>query len=283
MGFWQLLHLLCKSYALFSTVANISVRFRVIPSHVSFFWSWCIFAAGLEYILGENQLMDLTHDEFKLQYLGLNLGFYKNYGKNGDVDTELLVDKSTLPESIDWREKGCVNEVKNQGQCGSCWAFSATGALEGAYCAAGLGKVDLSEQQLVDCASKEGNDGCRGGLMSQAFQYVLNNGGLCSEADYSYKGKDGACKASRCKNVITIDSFFAVPSDNEDALMAGIAMRGPIAVAIEADQRAFQFYKSGVFTAKCGTDLDHGVLAVGYGTEDGQDYYIVKNRLVGLI
>lgn len=113
--------------------------------------------------------------------------------------------------------------------------------------------------------------------MTQAFQYVLNNGGICAESDYAYTARDGVCKSSSCKSAMTISSFLAVPKENEDALMAGIAKRGPIAVAIQADQRAFQFYKSGVFTAPCGTSLDHGVLAVGYGSDNGQDYYVVKN------
>eukprot|EP00386_Alphamonas_edax_P006206 GDKI01020190.1.p1 GENE.GDKI01020190.1~~GDKI01020190.1.p1 ORF type:complete len:414 (-),score=151.63 GDKI01020190.1:416-1597(-) len=193
-----------------------------------------------------------------------------------------------IPESFDARTAfpecaGVIGHIRDQSECGSCWAFSATGSLEGAYCAAGHGPIDISEQQLVDCSKKQGNAGCRGGLMTQAFQYVMDNKGICAESDYPYKGAVarlpffGNCKAKKCKNAMKIEGFSAVPKNNDDALTAAIALKGAIAVAIQADERAFQFYKSGVFSAPCGTNLNHGVLAVGYGSENGEDYYIVKN------
>jgi len=165
----------------------------------------------------------------------------------------------------------------NQEQCGSCWAFSATGSLEGAHCVASGKLVSLSEQHLVDCATKEGNMGCRGGDMEMAFKYVQRVGGLCTEEDYPYEARDGKCRASKCTPQFKISGWSEVPHDNADALRAAVAKYGPVAIAIEADQMPFQFYSGGVFKGACGTNLDHGVLVVGYGTENGEDYFLVKN------
>jgi len=186
-----------------------------------------------------------------------------------------LAGLATIPASIDWTTKGAVSEVKNQQQCGSCWAFSTTGSVEGAV-EIKTGKLtSLSEQQLVDCSRKEGNMGCQGGLMDNAFKYVITNQGLCSEAEYPYKARNGLCKKT-CQVVSTISSYQDVTANDEDALQAAVAAQ-PVSVAIEADQSGFQFYKSGVFSGTCGTTLDHGVLAVGYGTQNGKDYWKVKN------
>eukprot|EP00386_Alphamonas_edax_P006403 GDKI01020727.1.p1 GENE.GDKI01020727.1~~GDKI01020727.1.p1 ORF type:complete len:388 (-),score=165.22 GDKI01020727.1:764-1927(-) len=262
----------------YPTAEEMALRFEIFKDNTRFVKEQN--AAGNAYVLGENEYMDLTHEEFTRNYLGLDRGFFQSYGKEGDIDESLLkVDKKDLPPSLDWREKGCITDVKNQGQCGSCWAFSATGALEGAACAAGLPLTNLSEQHLVDCATKEGNMGCSGGEMQLAFQYVQRNGGLCSETDYPYKAVNGQCKASSCENVFEIEGYRAVPQDDEKAFMEALAKYGPVAIAIEADQMEFQFYSGGVFDAECGDNLDHGVLAVGYGTdaESGLDYYLVKN------
>ena len=193
------------------------------------------------------------------------------------VDTDLLrVSRLSLPASVDWSAKGAVTPVKNQGQCGSCWAFSATGAVEGVH-AIKTGKlVSLSEQQLVDCSGSFGNQGCNGGLMDSAFRYVIKNGGICSEEAYPYNGRDGSCKANSCSAVAKISGFYDVPADNVDALEAAVAQQ-PVAVAIAADSTCFQFYSSGVLTCNCGTGLNHGVLAVGYGTEGSNDFWKVKN------
>jgi C1A family cysteine protease len=193
------------------------------------------------------------------------------------MDTALLrVNKASLPTSVDWTKKGAVTPVKNQGQCGSCWAFSATGAVEGAH-AIKTGKlISVSDQQLVDCSGSYGNQGCNGGLMDSAFKYIIQNGGVCAEADYPYTASDDSCKSSQCKSVASIDGFYDVPVNNEDALQAAVAKQ-PVAVAIQADQTCFQFYSSGVLTCTCGSQLNHGVLAVGYGNEGGLDFWNVKN------
>jgi len=193
---------------------------------------------------------------------------------------------TALPYAVDWTTKGAVTPVKDQGQCGSCWSFSTTGALEGAFAIKYGTLVSFSEQQLVDCDTlgNGGRDhGCNGGLMDNAFAWIAKNNGLCTETDYPYVSgvtkTAGTCQKS-CKNVggsDVLSSPIDVESASDVAMMVALAQQ-PVSIAIEADEREFQLYKSGVFSGKCGTNLDHGVLAVGYGTDSsGGDYYKVKN------
>jgi len=232
-------------------------------------------AKGLGYTLGVNEFADLTVEEFSANHFGLKspeklwtglpkLGTHKYSG-------------AALPDSVDWVSKGAVTPVKNQGACGSCWAFSTTGALEGRWQIASGALVSLSEQQLVDCA-KEGNAGCRGGLMDNAFRWLEQNP-VCTEASYAYEGKDDSCKQANCTVGIpqgSVTGFMDVPHQDTNALMEAVA-QGPVSVAIEADQTVFQLYKGGVLSGGCGARLDHGVLVVGYGTLNGTDYWTVKN------
>jgi len=187
-----------------------------------------------------------------------------------------------LPEvnagTVDWRQKNAVTPIKNQQQCGSCWAFSSTGSIEGAVAISTGRLLSLSEQQLVDCSVAQGNHGCEGGLMDYAFTYVISNRGITTEANYPYTATGpNSCQSTKAaSHDATITSFNDVPQNQEAQLIAAVTKQ-PVSVAIEADQSQFQFYKNGIFSSSCGTQLDHGVLAVGYSTSQGQDYWIVKN------
>ena len=240
---------------------------------------------NLTYALGHNQFSGMSTEDFR-EYLGYSKLFGETSNLRGVLSFETVGagDLTSLPKSIDWVELGAVTSVKDQGQCGSCWSFSTTGALEGAYYLANGELISFSEQQLVDCDNwKNGgrDHGCNGGLMDNAFNWIGKNAGLCTETGYPYVSGTtktaGDCTTS-CSKVSgsSIASFVDVEPSSDDAMMTAVAKQ-PVSVAIEADQKDFQFYKSGVFTSACGTTLDHGVLVVGYGTMDGQDYYKVKN------
>lgn len=229
--------------------------------------------------LGHNQFSDMSHDEFKATMLGLakNPLYNQRAGGGNKKEHHDILSDADLPEAVDWRSKGAVTPVKNQGQCGSCWSFSATGSIEGANQISTGHLVELSEQQLVDCSGSYGNMGCNGGLMDNAFKYA-EKAALCTEESYPYTAKQGPnCDAASCNGTVKVAGYIDVPSGDEIALAVAVA-RGPVSVAIEADQSAFQFYKSGVFPAtSCGSQLDHGVLVVGYGSLDNDKYWIVKN------
>lgn len=231
-------------------------------------------AKKLSYKLAHNQFSDLTSDEFYDKYVGYKdkASYLDHVGSNVK-----LIKFENMPKSVDWTKKNAVTPVKNQEQCGSCWAFSTTGSLEGAYAIASGTLDSLSEQQLVDCDHVGGDSGCNGGTMDNAFQWIETNGGLCLEKDYQYQGVDQPCRKT-CKPAVTLTGHVDVPKGNETQLKGAIAI-GPVSIAIEADKSSFQFYTSGVYNDKsCGNKLDHGVLAVGYGTmSDGGDYYKVKN------
>lgn len=234
---------------------------------------------NLTYVLAHNQFSGMNTDDFR-EYLKLSKTI-DSITLPKIIANDVITD---LPSSINWQDTGAVTPVKDQGQCGSCWSFSSTGALEGAYFNKVRELVSFSEQQLVDCDTLKngGKDhGCNGGLMDNAFSWINKNGGLCTENSYPYVSgttkTDGTCKKT-CSVVkdSRITGIVDVPPSSDEIMMTALAKQ-PVSIAIEADQRAFQLYKSGVFTGSCGTNLDHGVLATGYGTMDSNDYYIVKN------
>ena len=227
------------------------------------------------FTLGVNQFTDLTADEFRKSYIGGIEGKVESYGCKSFSSSG-----NGLPDAVDWRDHGAVTKVKDQGQCGSCWAFSATGAIEGAW-AINKGQLTcLSEQELVDCATGRsyGSNGCNGGQMDGGFKYVIEHG-QCASAEYPYTSgvskTSGSCVA--CTAVVEMSSCSDVKSNDQVSLKAAVFQQ-PVSIAIEADTRYFQSYSGGVLdAATCGTSLDHGVLIVGYGAENGQKYWLVKN------
>jgi len=218
-----------------------------------------------------NKFADLTATEFKAIYASGFLGAEQtrasrpSFRRSGPL--------TSLPSSVDWRNKGAVTPVKDQGQCGSCWAFSATGVLEGFNFVRTGELLSFSEQQLVDCAKD--SYGCQGGWMYKAVSYAASQG-IELESDYPYTAKDGRCAYDLSKiNQINAGYEF-VTANSSDSLKAAL-VKSPVSIAIEADQDVFQFYKSGVISAGCGANLDHGVLAVGYQKVGVLEGFIVKN------
>lgn len=233
-------------------------------------------------MFGVSSFADLHPDEFKRYYLGTTLPQHWM-----DMPIDHPTRKFNLPDAFDWREKGVVTPVKNQGMCGSCWSFSATGAMEGAWALSGKTLVALSEQNLVDCDhecmmyenEKSCDAGCNGGLMPNAFTYTIKNGGINSEQDYPYKGVDGQCHFDSSKIAASFSNWTMV-SSNEDEMASYLVEHGPLAIA--ADANMWQFYMGGVFTLPCGKTLNHGIMIVGYGHQKsalGKDhnFWIVKN------
>jgi C1A family cysteine protease len=231
--------------------------------------------ANLTYTVALNMFADLTSAEFKAIYLGYKPELRRD--KKVQVTLSDLKAPETYPNgALDWTTMGAVTPVKNQGQCGSCWAFSTTGNMEGTIAIMYGSLISLSEQMLVDCSWSYGNLGCSGGLMDNAFKYCETNG-LCTEAAYPYTAKDGVCTSSKCTpSAHTHLKTYTDVAHNENSLGAAVDIE-PVSVAIEADQPAFQMYSSGVFSAPCGQNLDHGVLVVGYGTSGTTPYWKVKN------
>ncbi|MCO5577685.1 hypothetical protein L7F22_031517 [Adiantum nelumboides] len=228
--------------------------------------------------LGLNLFADLTIEEFRRKHLGLH--------RHHVPPANLLRQRcsacwSLPPSSVDWRQLGAVTPVKDQGSCGSCWAFSSVGAIEGAHAVATGDLVSLSEQELVSCVST--TNGCGGGLMDPAFEWVIKNGGINTENGYPYvsgNGKSMACSFwKKMKKEVRIESYVDVTPQDENSLMCAVAQQ-PVSVAINAGVLDFQLYAGGVFSGTCSddpNDVDHAVLIVGYGSENGKDYWIVKN------
>lgn len=223
----------------------------------------------------------MSSEEFKQQYLNLKVVRDPNAPVAETYSRKMIGD---LPTEFDWRPKGAVTPVKDQGQCGSCWAFSATGNIEGQWFLAGNKLTSLSEQNLVDCdhECQDANDcdqGCNGGLQPNAYQYVIKNGGIDTEESYPYKAVDSTCKFKPSSVGSKISNWTSISQD-EDQMAAYLVQHGPLAVAVDA--QIWQFYVGGVISTMCGTDLDHGVLIVGYGSEVDVfgykiNYWIIKN------
>jgi len=223
---------------------------------------------GLSWTMDVNVFADLTEDEFLNSYTGAVV----SSSHQEEPAFDLPVDEAVL-DSVDWVEKGKVNPIKNQGQCGSCWAFSTMGTLESGYAIASGDLVSLAEQQLVDCDKSD--DGCSGGWPHTAYDSYLARSGVCSESSYTYTARGGSCRASSCTDVIpkgTITGHTNV-AKTSSALKSAL-QRQPVSVTVNAGQ--LQFYANGVVTGSCQGEINHAVIAVGYGT-DGVDYFKIRN------
>jgi cathepsin L len=248
-------------------------RYNAFKWNMDFVEQWN--AKNSETVLGLNNMADLSNEEYQKIYLGTHIDLTGVY-------TIAAEEPITVPvaDTVDWRTSGAVTAIKNQGQCGSCWSFSSTGAIEGINKIKKGVLTSLSEQNLMDCSTSYGNQGCNGGLMTSAFKYVQANGGIDTEASYPYTAKNGQCHYTAANSGASITSYKTVAGGSETALVTAINSQ-PISVAIDASHNSFQLYKSGIYyESTCSSSrLDHGVLAVGYGSNGGTngDYYIVKN------
>jgi C1A family cysteine protease len=224
-------------------------------------------AKGLSWQVETNKFADLTNEEFSVLYLGFN------YDPNRVRENVQYLDESEAPEgtSWDWRKKGAVTPVQDQQTCGSCYTFSSAGALEGLWFISKATLINLSEQQMLDCTSSYGNQGCSGGLMDNCFKYTKEKG-IQKGDDYPYKNKVNTCAYDAKKIVFKNTGYTDVPADDFTQLRVAVKKQ-PVAVAVMAASDGFKNYKSGILSANCGTDLDHAILAVGYGS----GFWIVKN------
>ncbi|BFZ04431.1 hypothetical protein BsWGS_07471 [Bradybaena similaris] len=224
------------------------------------------------YWMDINQFSDWTDEEWRSMLVPIAI--------NATTDsqaTSLTMDVG-VPDTIDWSQKGYVTGVKNQLSCGSCWAFSTTGSLEGQWFRKKGQLISLSEQQLVDCSGSVGNRGCNGGWVDRSFSYILASKGIEGEADYPYKATQGPCRYQQKFAKASVSGYVNVnPSGNELVLKNTVGSVGPVSVYIYANSN-FQSYRGGIFTdSNCNYQINHAVLAVGYGTSGGQDYWLVKN------
>jgi C1A family cysteine protease len=222
-----------------------------------------------DFELGVNQFADMTLAEIKAKFL-----------KKREATTPCTKNHTPIKgdPKVDWRTKNAVTQVKNQGNCGSCWAFSTTGALEGLQAIKKGKLVELSEQELVDCSRSYGNEGCNGGDMSAAFEYVKDKG-ISTEAEYPYEGRDRSCRKKSAS--FQVSGCVNVTHNDNDELLEALTI-GPVSIAVKANNMAFMYYRSGVIKSGCGREsdeLDHGITLVGAAFESGTNtpYWICKN------
>ena len=257
---------------------------RYYDSHEEFMGRWKTFARNMEtiaahegpYRMAVNKFSDRDPSELTT-HIGRTY-LYSTPLLGGTKCSSMDYTPADVPNTVDWVSSGGVTPVKDQGQCGSCWSFSATGALEGAWFVRTNDLVNLSEQELLDCSRSYGNMGCNGGLMDGAFEFVIDNG-LCSEATVPYDASVHrlGCEQDTCTSIVNMTDCYDLTPDNEMLLMQAVSQQ-PVSVAIGANAVGFMSYSGGILSPDgCNTDLDHGVLVVGYGEDNGQKYWLVKN------
>jgi len=267
--FTQWMHTHDKVYQ----VGDFETRYSIFKYNMDFVDSWNADPTHT-HTVELNKFADLSLDEYKKIYLGSHFDGTERLAK---AQAEGLQTFEPQGDNINWAAQGYVTPPKDQGQCGSCWAFSTTGSVEALNFKYTRNLISLSEQNLVDCTGSFGNQGCGGGWMDSAFKYIIANKGIDREENYPYQAANGACRFSYSYVGATMNSYSDVQGGNEGALQNAVNGQ-PVSVAIDAGHTSFQLYKSGIyFEPQCSSSsLDHGVLVVGYGSENG-DYYIVKN------
>ncbi|XVF40357.1 hypothetical protein PTKIN_Ptkin01aG0107000 [Pterospermum kingtungense] len=250
-------------------------RFKIFKDNLEYIDNFNS-AGNRSYKLSINEFSDFTHEEFLAAYTG----YKKRYNPTSKTITSSFMyeNLTDIPTSLDWRDQGAVTPIKNQGSCGCCWAFSAVAAMEGITQIKTGKLISMSEQQLLDC-STNGNEGCNGGWMTNAFQYIMENQGLTTEENYPYQQIQGTCAIEKAQSqVADISNYEEVPSNDEEALLKAVANQ-PVSVALDGSGPEFRSYSSGVFNGDCGSALTHAVTIIGYGTsdEDGKKYWLIKN------
>ncbi|KAL9244473.1 hypothetical protein vseg_018248 [Gypsophila vaccaria] len=245
-------------------------RFAIYKSNVEFIDR--INSQNLSFTLIDNKFADMTNDEFNAKFTG---GVMSDVVPSDSHEEINVTDYGALPTTVDWRKQGAVTPIKNQGTCGSCWAFTTAASVESYHKIKTGTLLSLSEQQLMDCARGGINRGCNGGSIELALRYVQSKGSVL-EKDYPYKGRDGVCnQATVAKKAVTITGYKNVPRNNEQALQAAVAKQ-PVGVGLESNMFV-QLYRGGLFTGFCGTNLNHAMTAIGYGEEGGNKYWLLKN------
>jgi len=223
------------------------------------------------YRVAMNSFGDLTLDEWK-QRLG-------TVRPQPSGPAKKLRPLHAPPTAWDWRTKNAVNPIQNQGQCGSCWAFTTGDSVSGLWAIKTGLLFPVSVQELVDCSGAQGNQGCNGGMITNAFDFIIANGGICDWQEYQYTAVDGTCMSANCTNVATVHAYTNIPQGDETTLMTAVYGQ-PVSTAVEADTQSFQFYQSGVIDdPACGTEIDHGVTVIGWGTDATlkKDYWLLRN------